>query len=105
VSPAKTRGSDQLDLKQGAGHQGKGRKERAIPLTAPTATVIRQWLRERASNPSDPLFPGRTRRRLTCDAIEHRLTTHRTIAVHSRPTLWTKKLTPHTLRHTTAMTL
>jgi len=85
--------------------QGKGRKERAIPLTAPTATVILQWLRERAGNPSDPLFPTRTGRRLTRDAIEHRLTTHRTIAVHSCPTLWTKKLTPHTLRHTTAMTL
>jgi len=84
---------------------GKGRKDRAIPLTAATAAAIRHWLRERAGLPTDPLFCTRTGRRLTRDAIEHRLSVHHSTAALSCGTLQTKKLSPHTLRHTTAMTL
>lgn len=84
---------------------GKGRKDRAIPLTAATEAAIRHWLHERAGLPTDPLFCTRTGRRLTRDAIEHRLTAHHTTAALACGTLQSKKLSPHTLRHTTAMTL
>lgn len=84
---------------------GKGRKDRAIPLTAATEAAIRHWLRERAGLPTDPLFSTRTGQRLTRDAIEHRLTAHHATAALACDTLQSKKLSPHTLRHTTAMTL
>ena len=84
---------------------GKGRKERAIPLTTPTSAVIREWLIERGGGPGDPLFPTRTGRRLSRDAIAQRLNTHHGVASETCSTLKTKKLSPHTLRHTTAMTL
>ena len=36
---------------------GKGRKHRATPLTSQTVAVLRQWLKERAGQPQQPLFP------------------------------------------------
>src|SRR5262249_12350963 len=36
--------------------QGKGRKQRAVPLTKPTQTLVHTWLSERAGTPRDPLF-------------------------------------------------
>lgn len=85
--------------------QGKGRKERAIPMTTPTTAVIREWLVERAGGPGEPLFPTRTGRRLSRDAVDQRLSVHHGVASRSCATLQTKKLSPHSLRHTTAMTL
>lgn len=97
------------DLSLGAGAHlrcnGKGRKERAVPLTANTVAVLRAWLRERGGLPVEPLFPSRTGRRLTRWAIERRVAAHGTVAARRCPTLHDKKLTPHALRHTTAMAL
>lgn len=85
--------------------RGKGRKERAVPLTHPTALVLREWIAERNGQPDDPLFSTRTGRRLSRDAVEQRLATHHATAALRCNTLQTKKISPHTLRHTTAMTL
>jgi integrase/recombinase XerD len=52
---------------------GKGRKERRTPLVPLTLDVIDAWLDERGGTPTDPLFPTSTGRRLSRDAIEHRL--------------------------------
>ena len=49
---------------------GKGRKERCVPLTATTVAVLRVWLQERAGRRDEPLFPTRTGRRLSDDAVE-----------------------------------
>lgn len=84
---------------------GKGRKERATPLTALTVAVLRGWLAEEPGNPTDPLFPTRTGRRLTRDAIEHRLARHLATANTICPSLGAKHVTMHTLRHTAAMRL
>ena len=84
---------------------GKGRKQRAVPLTRPTAAVLREWARERDGRPGDPLFPARTGRRLSRDAIEHRLATHTAAAARKCPTLHGKHVTPHVLRHSAAMSL
>jgi site-specific recombinase XerD len=84
---------------------GKGRKQRAVPLTKPTQAVLRTWMDERGGNPGDPLFPTRTGRRLSRDAIERRITIHATTAAANCPTLAGKKLHPHVLRHTCAMDL
>ncbi|MCA1678464.1 MAG: site-specific integrase [Actinobacteria bacterium] len=84
---------------------GKGRKQRITPLTKHTVAVLRTWLAERADHPDDPLFPTRTGRTLSRDAIERRLDQHATTATATCPSLTAKKITPHVLRHTAAMRL
>jgi site-specific recombinase XerD len=84
---------------------GKGRKHRTTPLLPATAAVLRVWLAERAGQPTDPLFPTRQGRRLSRDALEHRLSHHVRNAARSCPAIGTKKITPHVLRHTAAMQL
>ena len=53
----------------------------------------------------DPLFPTRAGRRLSQDAVEVRIAVHKTTAAQRCSSLRPKKLIPHTLRHTCAMTL
>jgi site-specific recombinase XerD len=84
---------------------GKGRKQRAVPLTKPTQAILRTWMDERAGTPGDPLFPTRTGRRLSRDAVERRIAIHAATAAADCPTLTGKKLHPHVLRHTCAMDL
>jgi integrase/recombinase XerD len=97
------------DINLGAGAHvhciGKGRKERATPLTTLTVAVLRGWLTEYAGKPHDPLFPTRTGTRLSHDAIEHRLAGYLAIARTNCPSLRGKQVTMHTLRHTAAMRL
>jgi len=84
---------------------GKGRKERITPLTALTVAVLRVWLTERAGAAIDPLFPTRTGQCLSRDAVEHRLALHLSTTRENCPSLRTKHVTVHTLRHTAAMRL
>jgi len=84
---------------------GKGRKARRTPLTPPIRTILTTWLKERAGNPSDPLFPTSTGTPLSRDAIEHRLAHHLAVATSNCPSLAVKHITMHTLRHTAAMRL
>jgi len=84
---------------------GKGRKERCVPLTSSIAGLLRSWLKERNGRPEDPVFPTRSGRRLSDDAVERRIHIHQSLAVQRCPSLGPKKLTPHVLRHTSAMSL
>ena len=84
---------------------GKGRKERRTPLVPATVTNLRGWLTERRGNPDDPVFPTRTGRHLSRDAIEHRLARYTELATRTCPSLRTKQVTAHALRHTCAMRL
>jgi integrase len=84
---------------------GKGRKERLTPLTTSTAETLRVWLAERAGRPDDPIFPTRTGRRLSRDAIQRRIAKHAVVAEQRSPSLQSKHLSPHVLRHTAAMRL
>jgi integrase/recombinase XerD len=85
--------------------KGKGRKDRITPLTCHTRAVLRAWLAENTGQPDDPLFATRTGRHLSPDAIEHRITIHATSAATHCPSLTSKTVTAHTLRHTAAMRL
>jgi site-specific recombinase XerD len=84
---------------------GKGRKQRAVPLSAPVAALLHLWLRERAGRPADPLFPTRTGRRLSRDGVALRVSTHAATAAQRCPSLVGKKIHPHVLRHSCAMAL
>jgi integrase/recombinase XerD len=84
---------------------GKGRKERRTPLIPATRKVLGAWLSERAGAPDQPLFPTITGKRLSRDAIERRLAIHLKAAAASCPSLASKRVTMHTLRHTAAMRL
>jgi integrase/recombinase XerD len=84
---------------------GKGRKQRATPLTTQTVAVLRVWLRERAGNPADPVFPTLRGGPLSSDAVQWLLAKHTTAAAERCPSLHSKRVSPHVLRHTCAMNL
>ena len=84
---------------------GKGRKERCTPLTGPTVTSLRNWLDERGGHDNDPLFATRRGGHLSRDAVQHLVNKHAATAMVGCPSMSTKNVTPHTLRHTCAMAL
>ena len=85
--------------------RGKGRKDRITPLTRVTVAVLRVWLAEREGGPADSLFPTGTGTPLSRDAVERRLAKHAAAAGSACPSLRTKRISPHVLRHTAAMRL
>jgi integrase/recombinase XerD len=97
------------DVHLGAGAyvacHGKGRKNRITPLTPGTVTTLRAWLAERAGTPDDPLFTTIRGGPMSRDALQQRLTLYATAARRTCPTLTSKNVTPHVLRHSAAMAL
>ncbi len=96
---ALTRADIQLGTGPHVTCNGKGRKQRITPLTAPVVTVQREWLTELPARPGQTLVPGRAGSRLSRDAVERRLTLHARKAAAACPSLARKKITPHVLRH------
>jgi len=97
------------DLALGAGAHvrchGKGRKERCTPLTRATARVLRAWIAECGTAGADLVFRSTRRTQLSHDAVERLVTKYALAAAKSCPTLARKHVTPHVLRHTTAVQL
>lgn len=85
--------------------RGKGRKERCTPLTRETVAVFKAWFIERAGLPTQPAFPSRRGAVLSRDAVERLVTKYTQLAGATCPSLRTKNVTPHVLRHTTAVSL
>jgi site-specific recombinase XerD len=85
--------------------RGKGRKERCTPLTRSTVAVMRAWLRLRRGRPAEPAFPSRRGTKLSRDAVERLVSKCAKRASAACSTLRTKRVTPHVLRHTAAVTL
>jgi integrase/recombinase XerD len=84
---------------------GKGRKERAVPLWKTTADALRKWTTELPDSPEQPLFPNRSRRAMTRSGVEDRLDAAVRTASRSCPSLLKRNVSPHIVRHTTAMHL
>lgn len=84
---------------------GKGRKQRCTPLGPRAVGVLRTWLKEHNASPGDPLFPSRRGGTLSRDAVERLVTKYANIACRTCPSLKEKRLSPHVLRHTTAVGL
>lgn len=84
---------------------GKGRKERVVPLWKRTAAQVRAWVTRIDRAPDAPVFPNRAGRPLSRSGVEHRLQVAVTTASRRCPSLATRSISPHTLRHSTAMHL
>lgn len=85
---------------------GKGRKQRSVPLWRSTVRAVRVWLRRNPQlEAASPLFPSRNGQAMTRANVALRLAR----AVHSAsstfPDLTKRHISPHTIRHTTAMHL
>jgi site-specific recombinase XerD len=84
---------------------GKGRKDRIVPLTAETVKLLRGWIRELPPGDSQVLFPGPHGDKLSRDAVAKLVAKHATTAAVTCPTIVSKHVTPHTMRHSCAMLL
>lgn len=85
--------------------QGKGRKQRSVPLWRTTQTRLRQWIKENHAEPESPLLPNRFGQPLTRSGAAWQLRQIVRRAAIKMPSLRQRRISPHTFRHTTAMHL
>ena len=85
---------------------GKGRKQRSVPLWRSTVKALRAWLHV---NPqfevTSPLLPNRDGKGMTRSNVAKRLSLAVSAAAVQYPHLMQQRVSPHTIRHTTAMHL
>ena len=85
---------------------GKGRKQRTMPLWRSTAKAVRTWLKlNPALMTTSPLLPNRDGHQMTRTNVAQRLALAVTAATPGMPSLRDRQISPHTIRHTTAMHL
>lgn len=85
---------------------GKGRKQRTLPLWKNTARALREWLQLNPQIRADaPLLPTRDGRTMTRANVTRRLAQAVDAAAIEHPELKTKRISPHVIRHSTAMCL
>jgi site-specific recombinase XerD len=85
---------------------GKGRKQRSIPLWPTTVAEVRAWLRANSILRGDAsLLPNREGQAMSRSNVVQRLELAVARAANQAPSILKKRISPHTLRHTTAMHL
>ena len=84
---------------------GKGRKHRRLPLWRGTQSRLRRWIQENASSPEAPVLPNRFGQRLTRAGAAYHLQQMVRRASAQLPALKQRRISPHTFRHATAMSL
>lgn len=84
---------------------GKGRKDRSVPLWKSTGQLLKNWIRELPSELDQPLFPRSDGTSLSRSAVELRLKRAVLVGARTCPSLRNKTISPHVIRHTTAMHL
>jgi site-specific recombinase XerD len=94
-----------LDRQTAVHLHGKGRKQRVIPLWKSTATELRGWLNRISPASDTPVFPNRNGAPMSRSGVRDRLNRAVVVAEQRCPSLHSHHVTPHTLRHSTAMHL
>jgi integrase/recombinase XerD len=84
---------------------GKGRKDRAIPLWPQTGRVLQDWFRERGAAQGHMAFPNARGKPLSRHGVNYLIHQAVATAMTRCPSLQSKNVTPHVIRHTTAMHL
>ena len=84
---------------------GKGRRERCLPLWKTTAAALRAWLAVRGTMPVPELFISTRCESLTRSGFKYILRKHVQTARQHCPSLTTKRVFPHIMRHTCALTV
>jgi integrase/recombinase XerD len=84
---------------------GKGRKERCTPLTKHARDALKAWLKEPIRYEAKALFPNVHGGRLSADSVQALLAKYVRVASERCPSLKSKRVSPHILRHTAAMEL
>lgn len=84
---------------------GKGRKERCLPLWKQTAAALRAWLDVRGPIGIPQLFVNAQGDAMTRSGFEYILSKHTVVAAGTCPSLAQKRISPHVLRHTCALTI
>lgn len=84
---------------------GKGRKERSVPLWPTTSRTLRAWVTDCGDRGDRILFPNARGGPLSTDGANYILQQAVRRALPACPTLKNKKVSPHVIRHTTAMHL
>jgi len=78
---------------------------RCTPLRRDVAAALESWLIERGGGPDDAVFPSSRGGFLSADALQRLVARHVAVASETCSSLADRSITPHTLRHTTAMAL
>lgn len=99
------RGDFDSDHGQSVHLHGKGRKERLVPLWKSTVKLLRKWITQIDPDLRNPLFPNRFGQRMSRSGVESRLRLALPKAITQCPSLAGKIVSPHVIRHTTAMHL
>ena len=100
-----------VDLQLGRPSQvrlrGKGKKERICPLWPQTSALLKQLLAERGldADSQQRLFVNRRGEQLSRFGVRYILTTYIESAQKKCPSLAKKRIHPHSIRHSTAMSL
>ena len=85
---------------------GKGRKQRSVPLWRSTVKAVRAWLKQNPQlKPASPLLPNRNGHAMTRANVALRLALAVHTATQAYPDLAKRHVSPHVIRHTTAMHL
>jgi len=84
---------------------GKGRKDRVMPLWQSTVKLLKRWLPHVDHDPQNPLFPNARGKAMTRHGVEYRLGMAKKTADAQCPSLKEKPVSPHLIRHTTAIHL
>ena len=84
---------------------GKGRKDRMVPLWPKTARILREWFREIGQQEQAMAFPSIRGEPITRFAVHLLLRKAVGRALVQCPTLAKKRVSPHVIRHGTAMAL
>jgi site-specific recombinase XerD len=84
---------------------GKGRKERTCPLWPETVALLKALLKRLPRTEKEPIFVNRYGHPLGAAGVRFKLKHYVTAAAEKMPSLAAKRVSPHTFRHSTAVSL